>query len=596
MSLLSLHRVPLHWLRSKMSRNTFMIVSCILVGLTAGAAGVAMKTLVHYSYELSHNDWGVSKTVQKIIFYAFPLLGILLTVFVVKIFLKGNDGKGLSNILYNVAKGGSDVPRQKMWSQLITTPITVGLGGSSGLEAPIAITGAAIGSNFGAAYKLNYRDKTLLLASGVAAGIAAVFNAPIAGVMFSIEVILAGIAVIEFIPLILASVAGTLFSQIVLTENILFSFPNQEHFNYYNTPFYIVLGLLCGACSLFFAAASNITENIFSKLPKKGYTKAILGGLVLVGFCILFPSFFGEGYGSIANLANNDPQTNLKNGIWDDWTNNELFIIIMIGVIGTIKSIATSITIFGGGNGGNFAPSLFVGAHLGFFFASIVNYASKYLPWLGKLPLSNFTLIGMCGILSGVMYAPITAIFLIAEVTGSYGLIIPLMIVASISYFFVRQFNPYSLTTVKLGEKGVLLTDDADKNILSVLTLDNLVDKKAYCLYENDGKKEILLALQRSHRNIFPVVTNDRKLKGIIIMDQLKEIMMENDKEYHVNDFMKPPLAIIQITENLVEAMKKFDDTNAWSLPVLDGDTFVGMISKSQLLNSYRKELIKQSN
>lgn len=596
MSLLSLHRVPLHWLRSKMSRNTFMIISCILVGLTAGAAAVAMKTLVHYMYTLSRNDWGVSPLLQKIIFYIFPLLGIVLTVFIVKTFLKGQDGKGLSNILYDVAKGGSDVPRRKMYSQLITTPVTVGLGGSSGLEAPIAITGAAIGSNFAQAYQLNYRDKTLLLASGVAAGIAGVFNAPIAGVMFSIEVILAGIAVIEFIPLILASVAGTLFCQIVLHQNILFTFPKQELFNYYNTPYYIILGLLCGACSLFYAGVSNTTEKVFNKIPTKGYLRAIIGGLLVVGLCIVFPSFFGEGYESISNLASNKPAESLKNGIWDDWTSNELFIIIAIGAIGTIKSIATSITIFSGGNGGNFAPSLFVGAHLGFFFACIVNYVGKTFPWLGKIPVSNFTLVGMCGILSGVMYAPITAIFLIAEVTGGYGLIIPLMIVSSISYFFVKQFKPYSLTSVKLHEKGVLLTDDADKNILSVLTLDKLVDKKAYCLYENDGKKEIVLALQRSHRNIFPVISADRKLKGIIIMDQLKEIMMENDKEYHVNDFMKAPLAIIQINENLVQAMKKFDDTDAWSLPVLDGENFVGMISKSQLLNAYRKELIKQSN
>jgi CIC family chloride channel protein len=596
MSLLSLHRVPLHWLRSKMSRNTFMIISCILVGLTAGAAAVAMKTLVHYMYNLSHNDWGVSPLIQKIIFYAFPLFGIILTVFIVKTFLRGQDGKGLSNILFNVAKGGSDVPRKKMWSQLVTTPITVGLGGSSGLEAPIAITGAAIGSNFGQAYQLNYRDKTLLLASGVAAGIAGVFNAPIAGVMFSIEVILAGIAVIEFIPLILASVAGTLFCQIVLNQNILFSFPKQEIFNYYNTPFYIVLGLLCGACSLFYAGASNITEKIFNKITPKGYIRAIIGGLILVGLCILFPSYFGEGYLSVTNLANNNPADSLKNGIWDEWTTNELFIIVAIGVIGTLKSVATSVTIFSGGNGGNFAPSLFVGAHLGFFFACIINYVGKTFPWLGKLPVSNFTLVGMCGILSGVMYAPITAIFLIAEVAGGYGLIIPLMIVSSISYFFVRQFNPQSLTAIKLQEKGVLLSDDADKNILSVLTLDTLVDKRAYCLHENDGKKEIVLALKRSHRNIFPVISSGRKLVGIIVMDQLKEIMMEQEKEYHVNDFMKAPLAIIQVSENLVQAMKKFDDTNAWSLPVLDGEAFVGMISKSQLLNAYRKELIKQSN
>lgn len=579
-----------------MSRNTFMIISCILVGLTAGAAAVAMKTLVHYSYNLSHNDWGLSPLLQKIIFYAFPFFGIVLTVFVVKFFLKGNDGKGLSNILYNVAKGGSDVPRQKMWSQLITTPITVGLGGSSGLEAPIAITGAAIGSNFGAAYKLNYRDKTLLLASGVAAGIAGVFNAPIAGVMFSIEVILAGIAIIEFIPLILASVAGTLFSQIILSGDILFSFPNQVSFDYRNTPYYILLGLFCGVCSLFFAFASNTTEKLLGKLPSKGYSKAILGGLFLVGLCILFPSFFGEGYGAIKHLADNEAQATLLNGIWDDWTTNELFIIIMIGVIGTIKSIATSVTIFSGGNGGNFAPSLFVGAHLGFCFASLVNLGSKYAPWLGKIPVSNFTLVGMCGILSGVLYAPITAIFLIAEVTGGYGLIIPLMIVSSISYFFVRQFNPYSLTSIKLVEKGVTITEDADKNLLSKLTLDTLVDKKAYCLYANDGKKEIMLALKRSHRNIFPVITNERKLCGVIIMDQLKEVMMDPTKDYNVNDFMKAPDAIIQVSENLVDAMKKFDDTNAWSLPVVDGEIFVGMISKSQLLNSYRKELLKQSN
>lgn len=586
----NLHRKPLGWLKTKLDRNEFLVVACILVGITVGAAAVAMKTLVHFMNKLVTNDWG-DTTINFLLFLIFPLLGILLTVFIVQFFLNKKDGKGLSNILFSIIKKGSNIERAKMYSQLVTAPITVGLGGSSGLEAPIVITGSAIGSNFAKAYNLNYRDKTLLLACGASAGIAGMFNAPIAGLMFAIEVILVGVSIMEFIPLILASVAGTLFCQIVLKQNILFEFENMQSFDYKNTLFYIGLGWLCAAYSIVYIRTQIGIEKLFHQMKISVWGKALIGGIVLSILIYFIPSFFGEGYNTIVSLAKQDVESITKNVFWKDAVQNELYLILFIGVIGLLKGVATSTTIFAGGNGGNFAPSLFVGAHVGYFYSSLINYFG----WV-KVPINNFTMVAMAGILSGVWFAPITAIFLIAEVAGGYDLIIPLMIVSAISYFTVKKFQPHTLVGMKLKEKGTEITQDKDSNLLNIIELEKIVDKKAYCLHVNDRREDVIKAIQRSHRNIFPVVNRDKKLKGIVIMDQLREVLFNSQDDFTIKDIMRPPDAIIDINDTVVEAMKKFDDTKTWSLPVLDQEIYIGMMSKSSLLSAYRNELVKQSN
>jgi len=579
------------WLSRKLNRNQFMVLSGIVIGLTAGFAAVVLKTVVHFINRLITYEYPVPVSTKEYVYLVFPFLGILITVFIVKYFFHGKSGKGIANVLYDIARRSSFVEKTKMYSQLITSSITVGFGGSSGLEGPIAITGAAIGSNYGRIYRMSYRDRTLLLAAGAAGGIAGVFNAPVTGVMFAVEVILSGVSIIEFIPLILASVSGTLFSQAILHENILFSFKLKQSFDYENIPFYVALGLLCGTVSLYYSYLVLKIEAFFQGF-KNVYTKALAGGLILAVLCFVFPPLFGEGFSAVRNLADDQPLRSFRDSFWLPYLGQEWLLLVLIGAISLVKAVATSVTIHSGGNGGNFAPSLFVGAHVGYFFAKLINS----IGWF-KLPASNFTLVGMCGILSGVMYAPITAIFLIAEITGGYDLIIPLMTVSAIAYFFVKQVEPYSMETRRLANKGHIFTEDKDSNVLTTIKMDPWIETDILTIAPDALLGELITQVKVSKRNIFAVVDDDRNLLGVILLDDIREVMFDQSQydALPVSSVMKLPPAVIEKDEEMRSVMKKFDETGSWNLPVTDKGKYIGFISKSRLLGGYRTELIRQS-
>ncbi|MCO4292508.1 chloride channel protein [Solitalea sp. MAHUQ-68] len=585
-------RKPIFWLKQKLSRNQFLIFSGIIVGLTAGMASVILKTLVHYlhlSYtiDLPYNS-------DRILVYFLPLIGLVLCVFITRYFFKGRDGRGLVNILNDIAVRSSLVERTKMYSQIFTSSVTVGLGGSAGLESPIAVTGSAIGSNYGRVYGLNYKDRTLLLAAGAAAGIAGAFNAPVTGIMFAAEVLLAGIGITEFIPLIIASVCGALCTKIIFNENILFQFKSLQVFNYWNVPFYLVLGVFCGLLSIYYASMTEKVEHALSKLNSMPYGKAVVGGLILIGLYFLFPPLMGEGYESIKKLADGDA-ANVFASSWlgTKFSPSVWIITLFIGVVGLIKVFATSVTIGSGGNGGNFAPSLFVGAYVGYFFSTFFNL----LGFDRQLPVSNFTLVGMAGILSGVMYAPLTGIFLIAEVTGGYDLIIPLMIVSVSAYLIARTVHKFSMDTRKLAEKGEIFTDDRDKNLLSAIKMAEFIDNSQQTLKPTDNLAELIRLYRTDKQDRFAVVNEENHLLGIVTFDMVRDEVFNIDDQENVliGDRMSKPLAIIHINESLHKIMSTFDATKSWYLPVVEDGVFKGFISKSAILNSYRKQLIVHS-
>ena len=437
----------IEWTQTKLNKKQFIIFSSILVGLSVGLAAIILKTFVHYIFiAATFKELGNF----KYFFLVLPIIGIFLTVLVVKKLLHGKLDKGLSHIHYAIANKSSIVPKDQMYAQILTSSLTVGFGGSAGLEAPIVITGAAIGSNYSKTYHLNYKERTLLLACGIAAGIGATFNAPIAGVLFALEVLIIDISISAFTPLIISAATGALISKIILQDDILLSFQSQS-FNYNNVPFYILLGLLAGIISVYHSRAFTKIENIFSKSPNKIYLNAAIGGLAIAALLFVFPSLFGEGYQSIKSLALQQPENLLDNGVFQNYKSNGWFVLIFVGVLIFVKAIATALTLGSGGNGGNFAPSLFVGSYLGFFLSRCLNMLN-----LTNLPESNFTMVGMAGILSGLYHAPLTAIFLIAEITGGYTLMIPnnLFSVSVTGKIFLVDFDIIStkFPNVSLGD------------------------------------------------------------------------------------------------------------------------------------------------
>jgi CIC family chloride channel protein len=584
---LRIYETIIDWLSHKLTPRQILVASSILVGLTAGSAAVILKTVVHYIQLAITHDYHIPY--QYILYLVFPTIGILLTAWFVQKHLKGKLGRGTANILHAIAKKSSFLPKDQMYSHLITSAVTVGLGGSAGLESPIVVTGSAIGSNYAKTHHINYKDRTLLLACGAAAGIAAAFNSPIAGVLFALEVLLVDVSITAFIPLIIAAATGALLSRIILRENTLFSFKLIQPFDYHNVPYYIVLGLLAGFMSVYYSRVYLKIESFLKSKKKKVYKKALFGGIILAVLILMFPSLYGEGYDSIKTLADMNPEKlfehSILSGLVTKWS-----VIIFILATMFLKTAAAAVTIGSGGNGGNFAPSLFVGAYMGFAFAYLLILFGI------KVPVSNFTLVAMAGILSGVFHAPLTAIFLIAEITGGYELMIPLMIVSAGSYIITKYFEPYSMDVKRLAKKGHIFTADKDKNILTSLNIENLIEKEFQQVEPYATLGELVEIVANSKRNIFPVVSNGALL-GVIVLDNIREVMFKHDMygKVYVKELMRKPLETITMDERMEDVMKKFDETGAWNLPVLKDGKYIGFISKSSIFVQYRNQLIKTS-
>ncbi|MFV8337046.1 chloride channel protein [Flavobacterium sp. RSP29] len=572
--------------QSMLTPKQFIFLSAVLVGISSAFAVIVLKTFAHWVFSFATYVSGILKL--GFINSILPIIGILLTVFVVKRVLGGTIEKGTSQILYAVAKKASIIPKKQMYAQIVTSSLTVGLGGSAGLESPIVITGAAFGSNYAQKYKLSYKDRTLLIGCGVAAGIAAAFNAPIAGVLFAIEVLLVDVSIAAFTPIMIAAATGALVSVIALDEEILLSFKQQQSFDYHNIVFYVLLGLFTGFISVYYSRNFQKVEHFFAKLKLSTYKKALFGSSILAILIFIFPTLFGEGYESIKTLSENDPGKLLENTLFSSFRDNSWALLVFVGLTMMLKVFATGITLGSGGNGGNFAPSLFLGSYVGFFFSKFLN-----LTGLTKLPISNFTMVGMAGILSGLFHAPLTAIFLIAEITGGYNLMIPLMIVASISFAISKRFEKHSMDVKNLAQKGHAFTSNKDTNVLSTLDTKAIIQTDYLTVSPDENLEKLVDLISHSNQVIFAVVDNDRKMVGIVHFNTIREIIFNPYRVKYtlIKEVMIPPIEIISPEDSMETVMNKFEKAKVVFLPVIKEGNYYGFISKSLALEAYRTKL-----
>jgi CIC family chloride channel protein len=435
---------------------------------------------------------------------------------------------------------------------------------------------------------LGYKERTLLIGCGVAAGIAAAFNAPIAGVLFAIEVLLVDVSISAFTPIMIAAATGALVSAVVLDESILLNFKQQQTFNYHNIPYYILLGVFTGIIAVYYSRNFQKTEHFFSRLRLTPYKKALVGATLLAAIIFVFPTLFGEGYESIKALSESDPGQLLENTLFSDFRHSPLALLLFVGAAMLLKAFATGLTLGSGGNGGNFAPSLFLGSYAGFFFSKSLN-----LTGLTKLPVSNFTMVGMAGILAGLFHAPLTAIFLIAEITGGYDLMIPLMMVSSISFAISKKFEKHSLDVKNLAKKGHAFTSNKDANILSTLETEKIIQTDYLTIAPDENLEQLVDLISHSNQVVFAVVNKDNELLGLVFFNDIREIIFSNFKVKYtqVHEIMSKPAAIVSPTDSMETVMNKFESSKKAFLPVLKNGKYFGFISKSEALEAYREKL-----
>ncbi len=576
------------WRVRHISNKNFVLILGGVIGAISGLAAVILKTSVHKIESLLTSDF--STRLPNFMYIGFPLIGILLTVIISKYFLRERIGHGITQILYDISKNSGIIKRSKMYSRMITSAITVGFGGSVGLEAPIVVTGSAIGSNIGRWMHLNNKKRSLLIGCGAAGAISAIFNSPIAGVIFALEVILTDVTVAMFIPVLIASVCGSLISLILLGDDVLFSFKVVDSFVAADAPYYILLGIVCGLVSVYFTRTTYRIEGLVYRITND-FGRAITGGILLGIVIFVLPPMYGEGYNTIKLLLAGREGEILNGSLFFDNFNNKGFLLIFIFMIILVKPVASALTIGSGGSGGIFAPSLFVGGVTGHLFASLINTVST----AGNVSTSNFTLVGMCGIMSGVLYAPLTAIFLIAEITSGYELFVPLMLVSAIAYSTSSFFEKHSLYTKHLIESGDLIQFDKDRLVLSQIDLHKIVETDLLKIHPEATLGELVDLVRISRRNIFPVINENNKLVGVVTLDDIRSIMFDEEKHgtTKVKSLMHSPPEEISSHENMQSVMAKFERSGAWNLPVIDDGEYIGFLSKSRIFNTYRKKLIR---
>lgn len=575
------------WRERHVSEKTFVIILALVVGVLCGFAALLLKYLIHLIG--SSLTSGADITQGNYLYLVYPVVGILLAGWYVRYVVRDNISHGVTRVLYSISQNKSRLKPHNMYSSVVASSITIGFGGSVGAEGPIVYTGAAIGSNLGQAFRLSPRILMILVGCGAAAGIAGIFKAPIAGMLFTLEVLMLDLTTVSVMPLLIASISAATVAYAFTGYDLEFFFVQSEQFPTSRIPYAIGLGVFCGLVSLYFTRVMNMMEGFFKHRLNTQWKKTAVGGTILAGLVFLFPPLYGEGYGAINDLLDGDPSTIVDGSIFYHDGDSTWFIIAFIGLIILLKAFATSATNGGGGVGGTFAPSLYVGCMSGFFYAFLINNMFGL-----DLSIKNFALMGMAAVMSGVMHAPLMGIFLTAEMTGGYELFLPLLIVSTISYGTIRLFEPYSIYTRRLAQKGELLTHHKDKAVLTLLKTGSVIETDFKTVKPEMDLREMVKVIAESNRNLFPVVGNRGELLGVVLLDDIRNIMFRPDlyRRMHVSRFMSMPSAKIQIDEPMDRVMKKFDDTGAWNLPVVDADgRYVGFVSKSKIFNSYRRVL-----
>ncbi len=576
--------ILLFWIKNKLTRSQFLVLSGVLVGLSAGMAGVLLKTLVHHIQSFVTKD--VAFEERLLVYAIFPLLGIVLTAIIVKFLFNSEEDKELSFVLKDIAQNESRIKSNKMYSQIIQSAVTVGFGGSAGLETPIAVTGSAFGSNYAQRYRLGFKERTLLLASGAAAGIAAAFNAPIAGVMFAFEILLTGLVFTDFIPLVIAAICGSLLSRVILNEDAIFILHERDAFNYINIIYFIGLGIITGLYARYFLVVGQRVHRFFGRFKKHFLFRALIGGVLLSLLCVAFPPLFGEGYSNIRILHQGNVDHLIHQSLFRYFEPSHLVIIVFLTLAVMFKAFATSITLSSGGNGGNFAPSLIAGGLLGYLFGYVLTAMG-----MENVPVTNLMLVGMAGVMSGALYAPLTAIFLIAESSTGYDLFIPLMIVSVIAYTINRFFSPVNPVYSKLADDGEIFTTRQDQNILSHIPLKDCINPSSVVIGTIESMEEVMYKFRNSDQNSMAVVDSNKQFWGILNREQLRPFLMGRRKpdETSVSELTINPAFEISTKDSVMKVTKMFDEADVWQLPLLDENrAFLGFVSRSKILANYR--------
>lgn len=579
------------WRVKNLSETGFITALSVVVGLLGGIAAVILKNTVRLTQHLVHSL--VSLEMHNYIYFALPLIGILLAVLAMKYIIRSQVKHGIPNVLYSISKKKGRISSHNLYSSVITSSLTVGFGGSVGLEGPTVATGTAWGSWLAKNFRLSYKNSILILACACAGAMAAIFKAPIAAIVFAVEVIMIDLTVLSLVPLLLASATAVMTSYFFLGQDVLYPFEVVQTFDLHDLPYYILLGIVTGFVSVYFIKMYLFIGENFEKLKNKGI-RLIVGGTALGVLIFLFPALYGEGYeainsslaGDLEYLFNNSLFYNLRDEIWAA--------LLLLGAVIVLKVVATSLTFGAGGVGGIFAPTLFMGVNTGMLFAQLVNLAG-----FRQINANNFALIGMTGLIAGVLHAPLTGIFLIADISGGYKLFVPLMITGTVAYLIVRSFTPYSVYHIQLAQRHELLTHDKDANVLKMLEVRKLIETDFAVLHEDSTLRDLTNAISTNHRNLFPVVDDDGKMVGMLKMDDIRSFIFQQDlyDKLKIKDLMYMPEYSISPNDSMEVVANKFETSGRFNLAVINEDgKYIGFISRARVFTRYRKQIIDVSH
>ncbi len=576
-----------NWQKEHISNRQMTLILSFVIGVLASLAGYFLHGIVHEIQVLLTS--GFDKSTYNLLFLLFPIVGIYLTSLFIKYVVRDNISHGITHVLYAISTKQSRLRGHNCWSSVVASGITIGFGGSVGAEAPIVLTGSAIGSNLGQIFRMDKKTMMLLVGCGASAAIAGIFKAPIAGLVFTLEVLMVDLSMASLLPILISCVTATCFTYILMGDKSLFDFTLTNPWVLDRTPACILLGVFCGFVSLYFMRTMSVCEGFFTKLSQYPYVKLLFGGIMLSSLIFLFPSLYGEGYSAVNVLLKGRTEAD-----WDMVMSNSLFyghshlLVLYIGLVTFTKVFATSATNGSGGCGGTFAPSLFIGGFAGFFFARLwnINEIGVYVPE------QNFTLMGMAGVMTGVMHAPLTGIFLIAELTGGYQLFMPLMIVCICSYLTINIFESHSIYALRLAREGKLLTHHIDRAALTLMSMHSLVEKDYHPVSPELSMGKLVSEISRSNNNFIPVIDHAGVLLGIIDITRIRHIIFRSELygRFKVQQLMLQPSAVLSDNESMDEIMRKFDQTDAAQLPVIDvTGVLIGYISRTKVYSMYRQ-------
>jgi len=579
--------------KKHLSERQFTYVLAIVVGFLSGIIAVLIKNIVHL-VELVLTT-SILDNYKYILYFVYPLIGILLAQWFINKVIRQKINHGIPNTLHAISQKNALIKKHNLYSSIVSAALTVGFGGSAGLEGPAVGTTSAWGANIGTLFKLPYKTRTLLIGCGAAGAMSALFNSPIAAIVFAIEVIMLDLTTASLIPLLLASASAAITSQLFLGDDILFHFAIRETFRIEHLPYYLGLGVFTGIASIHFFKAYTTVNGIFDRI-KKQRTKTIVAGTILGLLIFLMPPLYGEGYNTINAIIEGRPFDVLENSLFSDYASNPIFLIVFFLALGIFKVFATTLTFRAGGVGGTFAPTLFMGSVLGYFYATAINHFG-----LGDLPISNFVLVAMAGLMAGNLHAPLMAIFLIAEITGGYELFVPLMITSSIAFVTVKQFVPHSIYTTQLARRGELITHNKDAAVLTLMKLHREIETDIATIDPYSTLGELVKTISKSHRNLFAVVDQQNNFIGVVNLNEIRNIIFKHElyNTTFVHDIMNNPPEYVRKEDTMDSVMQKFESSGAWNLPVLDDQGhYIGFVSKSKLFSAYRgmlKEFYSES-